>query len=116
MIRFKYLLEWPVYRPRTWSIVMCTSFILTLLTANIVSTTSYTYDNGQQQSQIFSGGLITNQLTLRLHNSPYIIDNSVLIEKGGQLVIEPGVELQFKPRVGISIIGSLIANVSVSQS
>lgn len=93
--------------------MMCFIFLLTLLTANEVSNTSYTYDHGQQSnSQIFTGGTLNHHLTLKLINSPYVIDSSVVIEKSGQLVIEPGVELQLKPRVGISIKGSLIANVS----
>ena len=45
--------------------------------------------------------------------SPYLITEEIVVEKGEELTIEPGVTLQFDPGVGITVRGVLNAKVSL---
>lgn len=59
----------------------------------------------------WSGGIVVNHHRLKIDQSPYSILNNVIIEDTGQLVIDPGVTLKFSPKTGITVKGSIIANV-----
>lgn len=59
----------------------------------------------------WSGGIIVNHHRLKIDQSPYFILNNVIIEDTGQLIIDPGVTLKFSPKTGITVKGSIIANV-----
>ena len=75
-------------------------------TRNLTSTiTSKAHTN---QSQI--GGYISTSLLLTTINSPYFVMNDLTISENTTLYIEPGVQLYFKPNVGLLILGNIIAN------
>lgn len=57
------------------------------------------------------GGVVTNIHRFRADQSPYFILNNVIVEDTGQLIIDPGVTLKFSPKTGITVKGSIIANV-----
>lgn len=59
----------------------------------------------------WSGGIVANHHRLRADHSPYFILNNVIVEDTGQLIIDPGVILKFSPKTGITVKGSIIANV-----
>lgn len=61
----------------------------------------------------WSGGIIANQHRLKADQSPYFILNNVIVEDTGQLIIDPGVTLKFSPKTGITVKGSIIANVII---
>ena len=58
---------------------------------------------------IFSEARVSNRRILTLSDSPYFIENDVLVEDSGELVIEPGVTLKFGPGAGITVRGILSA-------
>ena len=64
---------------------------------------------GVQASTEFSDTLVTGVRTLTLADSPYMVRDDVLVTKEGELVIEPGVTLQFSQGVGITVRGVLSA-------
>lgn len=64
----------------------------------------------------WSGGIIANQHRLKADQSPYFILNNVIVEDTGQLIIDPGVTLKFSPKTGITVKGSIIANVIYFQN
>ena len=47
--------------------------------------------------------------------SPYLIKHDVLVRPEGQLVIEPGVEVQFAPEAGITVRGVLKAEGTLEE-
>ncbi|CAH0560148.1 unnamed protein product [Brassicogethes aeneus] len=56
------------------------------------------------------GGVITNdQVVFYKSQSPYWLRNDIIIERSGELVIEPGVEVRVEPQVGITVRGVLTA-------
>ena len=70
--------------------------VLTLL----FSTTSHSKD---------VGGIISSDTTWTLDESPYLLTQSVLINEGVTLTIEPGVEVRIGDNLGIRVDGALIA-------
>ena len=58
---------------------------------------------------VFSETKVRTKRTLTLADSPYHIENDVLVEPEGQLVIQPGVTLKFAAGVGITVRGVLSA-------
>ena len=58
---------------------------------------------------VFSEARVSNRRLLTLSDSPYFIENDVLVEDTGELVIEPGVTLKFGPGAGITVRGILRA-------
>ena len=58
---------------------------------------------------VFSEARVSNRRILTLSDSPYFIENDVLVEDTGELVIEPGVTLKFGPGAGITVRGILRA-------
>jgi hypothetical protein len=66
-----------------------------------------------EQVTELAGGVIANrQQRLNKIHSPYLLREDLIIEKTGELVIEPGVELRFSPMVGLTVRGILSAKVS----
>ena len=55
------------------------------------------------------GGRIEENLVLTKHYSPYTVKADLTVMPGYSLVIDPGVELQFMPHVGILVLGSMTA-------
>lgn len=60
-----------------------------------------------------TNGLITKKQRLEKSLSPFIVRDDIVIEREGELVIEPGVEVRFAPQVGITVRGVLTAKVGV---
>lgn len=74
----------------------------------------YTWPNELKSTKGYtewSGGIVANHHRLRADHSPYFILNNVIVEDTGQLIIDPGVTLKFSPKTGITVKGSIIANV-----
>lgn len=57
------------------------------------------------------GGIVVDRHRLKAELSPYFVLNNVIVEDTGQLIIDPGVTLKFSPKTGITVKGSIIANV-----
>lgn len=75
----------------------------------------YTWPNELKSTKGYtewSGGIVANHHRLRADHSPYFILNNVIVEDTGQLIIDPGVTLKFSPKTGITVKGSIIANVT----
>lgn len=53
------------------------------------------------------GGRIETSLRLKKRPEPYVIRSDLTIMPSVRMVVEPGVELQFYPNVGILVLGSL---------
>ena len=53
------------------------------------------------------GGRIEEPLTLYKRSTPYIVARDLTVMPQASLLIEPGVEMQFYPSVGILVLGSL---------
>ena len=52
---------------------------------------------------------VTQDLSLSLADSPWVIDSHVTIQEGVTLSIEPGVEIFIAPRADIQVYGRIIA-------
>lgn len=69
-------------------------------------------DNTYKVFTELPGGRITRgQRLLERYKSPYVIREDLFVERGGELVIEPGVEIRFAPMIGITVRGILTAKV-----
>ncbi|XP_047509687.1 protein bark beetle isoform X2 [Pieris napi] len=56
------------------------------------------------------GGILTGGSTnWKVEGSPYMLRDDLLIERGAELVIDPGVEVKFPPMIGITVRGKLRA-------
>ncbi|XP_037882246.1 protein bark beetle isoform X1 [Glossina fuscipes] len=58
---------------------------------------------------LLEGGSITSDRILRYSESPYRVNEHIIIQKGAKLTIEPGVTIEFAPNVGITVRGVLQA-------
>ena len=58
---------------------------------------------------VFSETKVNTKRILTLADSPYHIENDVLVEPEGELIIQPGVTLKFAAGVGITVRGVLSA-------
>lgn len=66
-----------------------------------------------EQVTELAGGVIANrQQRLNKIHSPYLLREDLIVEKTGELVIDPGVELRFSPMVGLTVRGIFSAKVS----
>ena len=59
---------------------------------------------------VFKETRVSTRRTLTLSDSPYFIENDVLVEPEGELIIEPGVTVKFGPGAGITVRGILTAD------
>ncbi len=65
------------------------------------------------QSQI--GGVVTSSLRLPTTYSPYVVMNDLTVSENVTLNIEPGVELHFKPNIGLLVLGNIIAGGTTNE-
>ena len=63
----------------------------------------------------FLGGRLTSTLRLGINHSPYKILSDLTILPQISLVIDPGVEMQFRSGVGMLVLGSLLVNGNKSH-
>jgi hypothetical protein len=67
---------------------------------------------GEQVTELAGGVIANRQQRLNKIHSPYLLREDLIVEKTGELVIEPGVLVRFAPMVGLTIRGILSAKVS----
>ena len=60
------------------------------------------------QSQI--GGYVSSSLRLSTTYSPYVVNNDLTISENVTLEIEAGVQIYFKPKIGLLVLGNIIAH------
>ncbi len=65
------------------------------------------------QSQI--GGIVSSSLHLSTTYSPYVVMNDLTVSENVTLTIEPGVELHFKPNIGLLVLGNIIARGTTNE-
>ncbi|XP_072155093.1 protein bark beetle isoform X2 [Bemisia tabaci] len=70
-----------------------------------VATTTFS----NQITELAGGTIINKQLRLERHMSPYLVRDDLIIDRSGELIIDPGVELRFSPMIGITVRGVLTA-------
>ncbi len=63
----------------------------------------------------FGDPLVSGRRTLTLEDSPYLVRQDVLVDSGAELEIEAGVEVRFKPEVGMTVRGVLKAQGTPSK-
>lgn len=61
------------------------------------------------------GGSIRDEKILTIEGSPYHVNSDIIIEKGGKLTIEEGVQLLFSPGTGVTVRGTLIAKGGIEK-
>lgn len=57
-----------------------------------------------------------NVIVWKVDNSPYVVDSTLVVEKGQTLIIEPGVIVRFDPGVALVVRGNLIAQGTAEDS
>lgn len=72
---------------------------------------------GRSQSKIdgytnLDGGRLVTDRTLRLIESPYVLNTDLEVERTGRLIIEAGVTVHVAPSIGITVRGAINALVS----
>ena len=87
------------YKPPESVDNMMRSVILVIILVNSVRTDT-----------VFRETRVSTRRTLTLSDSPYFIENDVLVEPEGELIIEPGVTVKFGPGAGITVRGILTAD------
>ena len=55
----------------------------------------------------YLGGRISYSVQLKKNRSPFIVVSDITVLPNSSLIVDPGVELQFKPGVGMLVLGSL---------
>ena len=60
-------------------------------------------------AQTYIGGVLSNNTTLTLENSPYIVTNNLLVQQGIKVTIEPGVEFRFNDAIYFQVDGTISA-------
>ncbi|XP_057327444.1 protein bark beetle isoform X2 [Microplitis mediator] len=66
-------------------------------------------NDATELNELPGGHIISGQRIFKRSSSPYILREDLFVEKDGQLVIEPGVEIRFSPMVGITVRGVITA-------
>ena len=82
---------------------------VTRLVFSVILVTILSLSGQVRTDTVFSEARVSNRRILTLSDSPYFIENDVLVEDTGELVIEPGVTLRFGPGAGITVRGILRA-------
>ncbi|KAF3420745.1 hypothetical protein E2986_14162 [Frieseomelitta varia] len=62
-------------------------------------------------SELHGGRIVRGQRLLERSKSPYLVREDLFVEREGELVIEPGVEIRFGPMVGITVRGIITAKI-----
>ena len=65
------------------------------------------------QSRI--GGVVRSSLRLSTTYSPYVVMNDLTVSENVTLTIEHGVELRFKPNIGLLVLGNIIARGTTNE-
>ena len=65
--------------------------------------------------QTFTGGPVTDDLTLYRAGGPYHITQDIVVQAGATLTIEPGTELYFSPGSSLMVYGRLLAEGTAAQ-
>ncbi|XP_076766657.1 C-type lectin domain-containing protein bark beetle [Xylocopa sonorina] len=60
-------------------------------------------------TELHGGRIIRGQRLLERSKSPYLVREDLFVEREGELVIEPGVEIRFGPMIGITVRGIITA-------
>lgn len=63
-------------------------------------------------TELRGGQIVRGQRLLEKSKSPYLVREDLFVEREGELVIEPGVEIRFGPMIGITVRGVVTAKVS----
>lgn len=63
-------------------------------------------------SRNFNGGRVYSDLTLEYEDSPFIIEDDVIVDENAVLTVEAGVEMRFSPQTMMAVNGTLRAIVS----
>ncbi|KAL6268222.1 hypothetical protein P5V15_001333 [Pogonomyrmex californicus] len=73
--------------------------------------TSGAYNNWNNGGlyELHDGRIVRGQRLLSRSKSPYLLREDLFVERDGELVIEPGVEIRFGPMVGITVRGIITA-------
>jgi len=66
--------------------------------------------------ELRGGHIVQGQKLLSRSKSPYLLREDLFIEKDGELVIEPGVEIRFGPMIGITVRGIITAEVIIRKN
>jgi parallel beta-helix repeat protein len=68
------------------------------------------------RSQVYVGGVLTDNATYSAANNPYIVTQDLIISPGVSLTLEPGVQMLFETGTGLFCKGFLIARGTPSDS
>ncbi|XP_031833217.2 C-type lectin domain-containing protein bark beetle [Nomia melanderi] len=60
-------------------------------------------------TELRGGHIVRGQRLLEKSKSPYLVREDLFVEREGELVIEPGVEIRFGPMIGITVRGVVTA-------
>ncbi|KOC70028.1 Galectin-3-binding protein [Habropoda laboriosa] len=60
-------------------------------------------------TELYGGRIVRGQRLLERSKSPYLVREDLFVEREGELVIEPGVEIRFGPMIGITVHGIITA-------
>lgn len=66
-------------------------------------------------SELHGGRIVRGQRLLERSKSPYLVREDLFVEREGELVIEPGVEIRFGPMIGITVRGIITAKVILKK-
>ncbi|XP_063975508.1 protein bark beetle isoform X4 [Diachasmimorpha longicaudata] len=66
-------------------------------------------DDAKHVTELSGGHIIGGQRILEKSKSPYILREDLYVDREGELVIEPGVEIRFTPMIGITVRGIITA-------
>jgi len=67
-------------------------------------------------SQTPINGIIDSEIGLILSESPYLVENNLVITPNGQITIEPGVEVRFENGIKLEVRGTLLATGNSTDS
>lgn len=67
-------------------------------------------------SELHGGHIVRGQRLLERSKSPYLVREDLFVEREGELVIEPGVEIRFGPMIGITVRGIITAKVILKKT
>lgn len=91
------------------------TIVIVVVNSQEVSYNEITSDpdyNGKSETEL-QGGPLVGERTLRLSDSPYVLKTDLIVENGAKLVVEPGVQINFAPMIGITVRGEITAVVSL---
>lgn len=66
-------------------------------------------------TELHGGRIVRGQRLLQRSRSPYLLREDLYVERDGELVLEPGVEIRFAPMIGITVRGVITAKVIIRK-